>query len=390
MSALESFACEPGALDLVWRDGSRSRLIAPWLRDHCQGAECRDPRSGQRLVDVAELPEDTRIVRAERLPDGELAVHFAPDGHRSVFGEDWLHANAFREEAGREDVDPNAAAARRPRLWDAATFAREGLVWTPWSEYLEDPSAKRRALAAVRDHGFALLSGVPPREGAVLEVARSFGFVRETNYGALFDVRAVIDPSNLAFTNLGLGPHTDNPYRDPVPTLQLLHCLENTAAGGESVLVDGFRVAERLREQAPDDFALLASQPVDFAYRDGRSAELRARFPLIELGAEGEPRAIRYNNRSIAPLRMPAERMERFYRAYRRLSRALDTPEGRLVFKMGPGDLVLFDNVRVLHARTRIESGGRRHLQGAYADRDGLLSTLRLLEAPGAAPGGQP
>ncbi len=44
-----------------------------------------------------------------------------------------------------------------------------------------------------------------------------------------------------------------------------------------------------------------------------------------------------------------------------------------------PRDLLLLDNERVLHGRAG-ESVGPRHLQGCYADRDGLLSTLKILE----------
>ena len=48
-------------------------------------------------------------------------------------------------------------------------------------------------------------------------------------------------------------------------------------------------------------------------------------------------------------------------------------------YLMQPGDLLLFDNERVLHGRAG-ESIGERHLQGCYADRDGLKSTLAVLE----------
>ncbi|MDP9262638.1 MAG: TauD/TfdA family dioxygenase, partial [Actinomycetota bacterium] len=44
------------------------------------------------------------------------------------------------------------------------------------------------------------------------------------------------------------------------------------------------------------------------------------------------------------------------------------------------GDLFIVDNLRVLHGRTGYAaSGGERHLQGCYADRDGLRSTLAVL-----------
>jgi gamma-butyrobetaine dioxygenase len=95
--------------------------------------------------------------------------------------------------------------------------------------------------------GFVLLHDVPAESGMVLEVAASFGFVRETNYGRLFDVRVEPEPGNLAFTSREILPHTDNPYRDPVPTVQLMHCLRTSEDGGDTGLVDGFAAAAALR-----------------------------------------------------------------------------------------------------------------------------------------------
>ena len=101
----------------------------------------------------------------------------------------------------------------------------------------------RRELVGVVGERERWRRDVPAEEGRVLEVAGTFGFVRETNYGRLFDVRVRPDPNNLAFTSARITPHTDNPYRDPVPTLQLLHCLTNAAVGGDSGLIDGFKAA---------------------------------------------------------------------------------------------------------------------------------------------------
>ena len=39
----------------------------------------------------------------------------------------------------------------------------------------------------------------------------------------------------------------------------------------------------------------------------------------------------------------------------------------------------LVDNLRVLHGRTGYSEAGERHLQGCYADRDGLRSRLAVL-----------
>jgi gamma-butyrobetaine dioxygenase len=52
-----------------------------------------------------------------------------------------------------------------------------------------------------------------------------------------------------------------------------------------------------------------------------------------------------------------------------------------VTFKLQPGELFIVDNTRVLHARKPFAGSGERWLQGCYADRDGLLSTLGAIEA---------
>ena len=71
--------------------------------------------------------------------------------------------------------------------------------------------------------------------------------------------------------------------------------------------------------------------------------------------------------------------MQDFYAALFAFRAILEAPQAQFTFLMQPGDLIVFDNERVLHGRVG-ESIGERHLQGCYADRDGLLSTLRVLK----------
>jgi hypothetical protein len=51
--------------------------------------------------------------------------------------------------------------------------------------------------------GFVLLYDVPTEPGMVLEVVAGFEFVRETNYGALFDVRVQPAPGIEAIAEQG-------------------------------------------------------------------------------------------------------------------------------------------------------------------------------------------
>jgi gamma-butyrobetaine dioxygenase len=225
-------------------------------------------------------------------------------------------------------------------------------------------------------------------EGALFKLVDLFGFVRETNYGRLFEVRTEVNPTNLAFTGLGLQAHTDNPYRDPVPTVQVLYCLESSAQGGENMVVDGFRAAQRLRDESPEHFDLLASHCARFEYTGEAGVCLTSRRPMIELSPDGELIGVRFNNRSLAAITdVPFDRMAAYYAAYRRLGEIIDDPAMEVTFRLAPGEAFVVDNTRVLHARKGYSGSGKRWLQGCYADKDGLRSThdalrrARTLEA---------
>ena len=326
---------------------------AEWMRDNCRCPECRDAVSGQKLFDLADSPAVAEIVES----GVDVTVVFT-DGHRSVFDRAWLASPA---PAGHRDESSKD-------LW-----SHTDIVSASWMAYLDDDAERLRCLDSVLRNGFVLLRGVPTRPGTVLEVAETFGFVRETNYGRLFDVRVVNSPNNLAFTSKAITPHTDNPYRDPVPTLQLLHCLENAAAGGETTLVDGFAVAARLRAEDPEAFDVLTRTPVTFSFSDA-TAFLSAFRPIIDVDPGGRIREVRINNRSMQPGR---EHGPEFYRAYRAFRALL--VESRVAFRLDPGDCLLFDNTRILHARTGFSATGSRHLQGCYADIDALASSAAVL-----------
>jgi len=128
---------------------------------------------------------------------------------------------------------------------------------------------------------------------------------------------------------------------------------------------------------------VLTGTPVPFGYID-KETELTARQPLISLSPRGRIAGIRYNDRSMLPLRLPPAEAEAVYAAILAWARLLARPEFPLRLRLSPGDCLIFDNTRVLHARTAFAAPefpgtGDRHLQGCYADLDGLLSTLAVL-----------
>ncbi len=383
MTLTQAAIREAGAsLDLTWANGRSARFDAIWLRDNALDPQTRAPGNGQRLITILDVPADTRLAQASVTPAGDLDLTFAPEGKTVGFPAGWLAQRIYDRPAATGTGWTDAGIER----WDAGLQDR--VPRARLGDITADRAALGRWLAAVRRYGFAVLTGVPTISGAVCDVASLFAYVRETNYGRWFDVRAEVNPNNLAYTNLGLQAHTDNPYRDPVPTLQLLACLENSVDGGESLVVDGFRAAGILQDEAPALFALLARHCARFDYAGSHGVRLRAKRPFIELGPDGELLAVRFNNRSAAPfVDVPQPQMRSFYDAYRRLAELIEDPALAVTFKLAPGELFIVDNTRVLHARRAFSSSGARWLQGCYADKDGLLSTLAAIEAAGGSVG---
>lgn len=345
------------------------RFHAIWLRDNAPDPETRAVGNGQRLIALRDIPAGTHIAAAE-LAGVTLTVTFAPEGKSVVFDVEWLNAHAYDGQTARGRGWIGDAL----ETWDAGL--NDGVPTGDFTALDAGGDALRDWLGQVTRYGFGKVVGGPVEDGALFRVVDWFGHVRDTNYGSKFEVRTQVNPTNLAFTGLGLQAHTDNPYRDPVPTLQVLYCLESTAAGGENMVVDGFAAAQRLRDENEDYFNVLADHCARFEYAGEAGVCLTARRPMIELAPDGELIGVRFNNRSMAAVTdVPFDRMATYYAAYRRLGEIIDDETMEVTFRLNPGEAFIVDNTRVLHARKGYAGAGTRWFQGCYADKDGLRST---------------
>jgi alpha-ketoglutarate-dependent taurine dioxygenase len=360
----------PEHLTIEWADGAVAQFPGVWLRDNLP--EDRDPHSGQRLVDIADLPAQP-LIRSASVAGDTIRIEWESETATATFAVSWLAAQTADDAAERPE--------RITTTWlrGAAMHAAHDFAWVSLEELRRDSAAKLHWLTRLLQTGVAFLSAVPSTENAILDAMTLVGRVCETNYGEVFDVRSVPRPENLAYSDLGLGLHTDNPYREPVPGFQALHALLAAPDGGESVFADGFALSNQLRAVDSQAFDVLTRTPVPFHYRS-KDAELYAERPLIQLSCSGEVNAVHYNNRSIAPLRIEPRAAAGFYRAYRRFADLLREPGYQLRFALRDGDLVLFDNQRILHGRSAFSSARHaRHLRGCYLTRDSVYSETALL-----------
>lgn len=358
------------------------RFHAMWLRDNAWDETTRSTSNGQRLIALRDIPRNTRVSAAALSDPRTLRLTFEPESKTIDFDINWLTAHAYD---GRP-TEAKGWVAGGIELWDSGL--RNQVPTADMTALQHHGDALRTWLSDIARLGFAKLTGGPILDGALFDVVDLFGYVRETNYGRNFEVRTEVNPTNLAFTGVGLQAHTDNPYRDPVPTVQVLYCLESSAAGGENMVVDGFRAAHRLREENQRYFDLLSTYCARFDYAGEAGVRLRSRRPMIELAPDGELIGVRFNNRSMAAaVDVPFEDMADWYAAYRRLGEIIDDTAMEVTFRLEPGEAFIVDNTRVLHARKAYSGTGTRWLQGCYADKDGLYSRLSALEAEHTAQG---
>jgi alpha-ketoglutarate-dependent taurine dioxygenase len=365
-ATLKGVHANADSLTLQWADGLTSEFAGIWLRDN--QSEQRDEHSGQRLVDIADFPAVPKI-RAASLRAGVLHVQWENEPHTATFDVGWL---ATQVETPFEQVP------MQPWIGGALDAMRD-FSWLTLRQAKENAAERSVWLTRLLTNGIVFLSDVPATDDAILEAMSLVGRVAETNYGRVFDVRAVAQPENLAFSDLGLGLHTDNPYREPVPGFQALHMLIASPDGGESLFADGLALAAHLRRQDPDAFARLTSTAVPFRYQS-KDADLYAERPLIQLSCDGAVTGVHYNNRSIAPLRLSLDDTQAFYGAYRKFALLLRDLKFQLKFQLRSGDLAVFDNQRILHGRTPFSSAKHaRHVRGCYLTRDSVYSESALL-----------
>jgi gamma-butyrobetaine dioxygenase len=353
--AVTTVECTPGELILTWNDSSYGVYSALWLRDN--DPVHRDPQTGERLISLLDLPQEPQLKAAEPQPSGHLTLSWE-DGKTSVFALSWLRAYDRSLRIGSRPT-------RMPWMEQPATaFAR-----CDYAQWMESPASREDWLYYAGRDGLAFMRGVPVEDRAVTEVAERIGFIRETNYGGIFDVPSL--------AHRALPVHTGDPYRDPVPGFQLLHSFSASGEDGESIFVDGMAAAERLRAHDIDAFNLLCQTPILFRFQDDE-VDLVVERAMLELDTQEQFRGIYYNDRFIAPLPLKGPRLKKFYAAYGQLSRLLNEAARSVTCRLQPGDLVLIDNTRVLHGR-KASTGGARHLQGCYVDADGLYSSLAVL-----------
>ena len=194
------------------------RYHSTWLRDNALDPKTRDVNNRQRLITLSDVPINITVQSANLDEEGKnIFLTFFPEKKDVSFSANWLEAHAYDTKQHNEKgwIAPDL------KMW--GKDMSKNIPNVDYESAKSDKTLLLQWLKSLYCYGFAKMTGAKIKSGALIQIADLFGYVRETNYGKWFEVRSEINAINLAYTNLGLQAHTDNPYRDPVPTLSLIH-----------------------------------------------------------------------------------------------------------------------------------------------------------------------
>ena len=346
--------------------GSKKEIHPFWLRERANGDSFVDKGTQQRLFDPTKLQKNIQI-DSLNLSNDFLEISFN-DGVQTKLE----IQNILKEFSNIDDVK-----FIKKTKWDSTFKNFKNFEFK--DNFFEDV-VMYKALTDFYQYGFVIFKNVPTKNNFIVNFANSIGSIRRTNFGEFFNVKSKPNPNDLAYTSLPLAPHTDNPYRNPVPCIQMLHCIENEVSGGLSTLVDGYTVSEKLKESFPDYYKILTQIKVRFQFVD-QSVVLEDWAEMIQLDELGDFKQVRFSPRlDFVPL-MDKEKLELYYSARKKISELYNSDNFRIEFKLQPGDLLMMDNYRLLHGRTTYDANeGNRFLQGCYIDYDSTEGKLKHLK----------
>ena len=346
--------------------GLKKEIHPFWLRERVNGEKFVDKSTQQRLFDPTQLQENIKI-KDLSLCNDFLEVNFNDGASTKI-----AVIDIFKEFSSINEIKQIEKIK-----WDSSFNEQNTLEF---DENLFETDEMYKALINFYQYGFVIFKNVPTKDNFIVKFANSIGSVRRTNFGEFFNVQSKPNPNDLAYTSLDLAPHTDNPYRNPVPCIQILQCIENEVSGGLSTLVDGYTVSEKLKQEFTDYYKILTEVKIRFQFID-QTIVLEDWAEMIQLDESGNFKQVRFSPRlDFVPL-IDKEKLELFYSARKKLSELYNSENYKIEFKLLPGDLLMMDNYRLLHGRTKYDaSEGNRFLQGCYIDYDSTEGRLKHLK----------
>ncbi|MDC0353925.1 TauD/TfdA family dioxygenase [Candidatus Pelagibacter sp.] len=373
MSSISKLEENSDHLKVIWDDGEESKFNYLWLRDNCPSAHDKDSR--HRMFNILNVSTDIRPKNYNVNNKGSLEIEWSEGDHKSSYDPLWLRENCYTIKNKITYVSPY-------KLWDNSLQNNLKSIEIDHDEIINSEDGLVKWLELLHYTGIAIVKNAPTEQNSAFKVLNRISHTRETFFKTPFEVINIPKPNNSAYTAHALRNHMDLPWFENPPGYQFLHCLINSAKGGNSSAVDAFAVADYLRKNEKDVFDVLVNTPLKFRDKDYTQEAIRSFYgPAISLTKDGDFNDIRYSIATLDTLDCHPDKMDSVYRAHHRFGNLLHDEKYQINFRLEPGDVFSFNNRRLLHGRTEFDpNSGHRHLQGYYMDRDEIIGRLSYLK----------
>ena len=361
------------SLNLEWSDGEKSNFNFMWLRDNCPTAHDKDSR--HRMFNILEVSTSIEPKKCKINNEGKLEIEWSEGNHTSYYDKEWLRKNCYTINNKKKYTSPY-------HLWDNSLQKNLKSIHIDHDEIINSDEGLIKWLELLHYKGIAIVKNTPVEKESAFPVLNRISHTRETFFKTPFEVINIPKPNNSAYTAHALNNHMDLPWFENPPGYQFLHCLDNSAKGGDSSTVDAFAVADYLRKNEKEIFDTLVSVPLKFRDKD-YTQNLHRGFhaPAITLTKDGDYNDIRFSVATMDALDCHPDIMEKVYKAHLRFGKLLHDNKFQIKFRLEAGDIFSFNNRRLLHGRTEFDpNSGNRHLQGYYMDRDEIIGRLNYLK----------
>ncbi|MDA7572890.1 TauD/TfdA family dioxygenase [Candidatus Pelagibacter sp.] len=373
MSSISKIEKNENNLLIKWSDGEESKFNYFWLRDNCPTAHDKD--SNHRMFNILETSKDLTVKESKINEEGKLVVKWSEGNHTSCYDPKWLRKNCYTLKNKQKFVSPY-------HLWDSPLEKNLKSITIDHDEILNSEEGLLKWLELLHYKGIAIVKNSPIEKKSAFPVLNRISHTRQTFFDTPFEVINIPKPNNSAYTAHALRNHMDLPWFENPPGYQFLHCLVNSAEGGNSSAVDGFAVADYLKKNEREIFETLVNIPLKFRDQDYTQETIRNfHASAISLTKDGDYNDIRFSVATMDTLDCHPDIMDKVYEAHHTFGNLLHDDKFQIKFRLEPGDIFSFNNRRVLHGRTAFNpNSGHRHLQGYYMDRDEILGRLNFLK----------